>query len=107
MAATVAQFLTGHYATSCYLYRFHLREDTCCIWCDGDHDDREHRLFECPRFEYTRQVLAAEIAQATAGNESWTWDFLLHEGRPYLAKFLRSVRAATTRSLVADAEDES
>ena len=107
MAATVAQFLTGHYATNCYLYRFHLREDTCCIWCDGDRDDREHRLFECPRFEYTRQVLAAEIAQTTAGNESWTWDFLLHEGRPYLAKFLRSVRAATIRSLAADAEDES
>ena len=24
IAATVAQFLTGHYATSCYLHRFHL-----------------------------------------------------------------------------------
>ena len=107
MAATVAQFLTGHYATNCYLYRFHLREDTCCIWCDGDRDDREHRLFECPRFEYTRQVLAAEIAQATHGTERWTWDFLTHEGRPYLAKFLRGVRAATVCSPEADADDAS
>ena len=95
VAATVAQFLTGHYATGCYLYRFHLRDDMHCEWCGADRDDREHRLFECPRFEYTRQVLRIEIEQATDGAESWTWDFLLRAGRPYLAKFLRHVRSAT------------
>ena len=94
IAATVAQFLTGHYATSCYLHRFHLRATTCCLWCGAAQDDREHRLFECPRFEYTRQTLAAEIEQATHGTSRWSWDFLLRDGRPYLAKFLRRVRAA-------------
>ena len=61
IAATVAQFLTGHYATSCYLHRFHLRESTCCLWCGAAQDDCEHRLFECPCFEYTHQALADEI----------------------------------------------
>ena len=56
-------------------------------------DDREHRLFECPRFEYTRQALATEIEQATHGHSRWSWDYLLRAGRPYLAKFLRRVRA--------------
>ena len=65
-----------------------------------------HGLFEFPRFEYTREILAAEIAQARC-KESWTWDFLLCEDRPYLAKFLHSVHAATFRSLEADAVDES
>ena len=90
----VAQFLMGHYATSCYLHRFHLRVSTCCPWCGATRDDREHRLFECPRFEYTRQALADEIDQATHGTFRWSWDFLLRDGRPYLAKFLRRVRAA-------------
>ena len=90
----MAQFLTDHYATSCYLHRFHLRESTHCPWCGAAQDDREHRLFECPRFEYTRQALADEIEQATHGTSRWSWDFLLRDGRPYLAKFLRRVRAA-------------
>ena len=94
IAATVAQLLTGHYATSCYLHRFHLRASTHCPWCGAAQDNREHRLFECPRFEYTRQALADEIERATHGTSRWSWDFLLHDGRPYLAKFLRRVRAA-------------
>lgn len=104
-AAAVAQFLTGHYATNCYLYRFHLREDTHCVWCDGDQDDREHRLFECPRFEYTRQALATEIEQTTHGEHGWTWDYLLRDGRQYLAKFLRRVRAATIYYVEDEDED--
>ena len=108
VAATVAQFLTGHYATSCYLYRFHLRESTCCLWCGAPQDDREHRLFECPRFEYTRQALAAEIEQATHGTSRWSWDFLLRDGRPYLAKFLRRVRAAPVpQAAEEDSEDDA
>ena len=90
----VAQFLTGHYATNCYLHHFHLHESTRYPWCGAAQNDHEHRLFECPRFEYTRQTLAAEIEQATHGSSRWSWDFLLHDGRPYLAKFLRRVRAA-------------
>ena len=74
--------------------RFHLRASTRCLWCGAAQDDREYRLFECPRFEYTRQALATEIEQATHGTSRWSWDFLLHDGRPYLAKFLRRVRAA-------------
>ena len=35
-----------------------------------------------------------EIDQATHGTFRWSWDFLLRDGRPYLAKFLRRVRAA-------------
>ena len=102
IAAMVAQFLTGHYATSSYLHRFHLQESPRCPWCEAPQDDREHRLFECPRFEYTRQALADAIAQATQGTSRWSWDYLLRDGRPYLAKFLRSVRAAR----VPQAEEE-
>ena len=94
IAALVAQFLTGHYATSSYLHRFHLQESPRCPWCEAPQDDREHRLFECPHFEYTRQALADEIEQATQGTSRWSWDYLLRDGRPYLAKFLRGVRAA-------------
>ena len=101
-AATVAQFLTGHYATSCYLFRFHLCTSPRCPWCGAPQDDREHRLFECPRFEYTRQALATEIEQATHGRSGWSWDYLLRDGRPYLAKFLRRVRATS----IPQAEEE-
>ena len=94
LAAMVAQFLTGHYATSCYLHCFHLRASTRCPWCGAARDDHEHRLFECPCFEYTRQALADEIEQATHGTLRWSWDFLLRDGRLYLAKFLRRVWAA-------------
>ena len=44
------------------------------------------------------------LRNPTHGTERWTWDFLMHEGRPYLAKFLRGVRAATVCSPEADAE---
>ena len=33
VAASVAQFLRGHYATSCYLFRFHLCTAPHCPWC--------------------------------------------------------------------------
>ena len=106
IAAMVAQFLTGHYATSSYLHRFHLQESPRCPWCEAPQDDREHRLFECPRFEYTRQALADEIAQATQGTSRWSWDYLLRDGRPYLAKFLRSVRAARVPQAEEEASEE-
>ena len=104
----VAQFLTGHYTTSCYLHHFHLRESTCCPWCGASQDDREHHLFKCPRFEYTWQALVDEIEQAIHSTSRWSWDYLLRDGQPYLAKFLQSVRVAPVPLIVEeDLEDDA
>ena len=46
VAATLAQFLKAHCAPSCYLFRFHLHETTCCPWCGAPQGDRKHCLFE-------------------------------------------------------------
>lgn len=67
VVSTVAQFLADNYAASCYLYRFHLPEDTCCGWRGVTQGDSEHRLFESPRFEYARKAPTAEIEQPTYG----------------------------------------
>ena len=94
--ALVAQFLTGHYATNAYLYRFCSRADPSCDWCEASVDDRAHRLFSCPRFAYIRQQLTTEVITASGGTQGWTWEYLCGPGRHYLARFLRCVRVART-----------
>ena len=97
-----AQFLSGHYATQAYLRRFGHPVDGSCRWCDGPLDDREHRLFHCPRFEFLRQQLRIEIEADTHGTQTWEWDFLTGLGRRYLSRFLRVVHSV----VVPHAEDE-
>ena len=97
--ALVAQFLTGHYAFASYLRRFGHPFTGSCPWCSAPVDDRDHRLFNCPRFRYVRQQLTAEIEEMSSGEQGWTWDFLAHEGRRYLARFLRAVQGALMPAL--------
>ena len=35
----------------------------------------------------------------SSGEKGWTWDFLAHEGRRYLARFLRAVQGAIMPAL--------
>ena len=97
--ALVAQFLTDHYASASYLRRFGHPFTGSCPWCPAPVDDRDHRLFHCPRFRYVRQQLTAEIEEMSSGEKGWTWDFLAHEGRRYLARFLRTVQGAIMPAL--------
>ena len=90
-AALTAQFLSGHYATQTYLRRFGHPVDGSCRWCEDPLDDREHRLFHCPRFEFFRQQLRGEIEDDTCGTQTWEWDFLTGSGLRYLVRFLRVV----------------
>ncbi len=94
-SALVAQFLSGHYPTQSYLHRFGLSTDYTCQWCGAPLDDREHRLLRCPRFDYQRQRLASDITQHTHGTHGWSWQYLVSEGRHYLARFLSFVCKAT------------
>ena len=103
-AALTAQFLSGHYATQAYLRRFGHPIDGSCRWCDGPLDDREHRLFHCPRFEFFRQQLRTEIEADTGGAQTWEWDFLTGPGRRYLSRFLRVVHSVPLPH--AEGEDE-
>ena len=90
--ALVAQFLMGHYATNAYLCRFGSRSDPRCDWCEAAMDDRQHRLFSCPRFTLIRQRLSAVLEADSREGFTWTWTFLTGPGRRYLAHFLRSVQ---------------
>ena len=93
--ALAAQFLTGHFPVNAYLFRFHLRDDPGCSFCESDYSDRSHILFSCPKFEYLRQQLASDIWDRSSGCGSWSWDYLSSPpGRPYLARFLTSVHRA-------------
>ena len=91
--ALTTQFLSGHYATQAYLRRFGHPVDGSCRWCADPLDDREHRLFHCPRFEFLRQQLRSEIEADTGGTQTWEWDFLTGLGRRYLSRFLRVVHS--------------
>ena len=91
----LAQFLSGHYATAAYLRRFGHPVSGACRWCEAPLDDRAHRLFNCPRFDYIRQQLQAEIQSDTQGTGTWTWEFLATEGLQFLLRFLRVVQRAT------------
>ena len=90
-AALTAQFLTGHYPSQSYLRRFGHPVDGSCLWCGAAVDDREHRLFDCPRYEFHRQRLSLEISSDSRGLWSWTWDYLVSMGRRYLGRFLSLV----------------
>ena len=92
--ALTSQFLTGHYATNAYLCRFGSRSDPNCSWCPSTFDDRRHRLFQCPRFDFIRQQLSTHIHTDTQGAHGWEWDFLVGSGRRYLAQFLDHVQRA-------------
>ena len=94
--ALTAQFLTGHYATNDYLFRFGSRTDPCCGWCSAPVDDREHRLFHCPRFASLRLRLSMEMEMASTPDypQQWTWSFLVGPGRRFLARFLDPVHGA-------------
>ena len=92
--ALTSQFLTGHYATNAYLCRFGSRSDSNCSWCPSTFDDRRHRLFQCPRFDFIRQQLSTHIHTDTQGAHGWEWDFLVGSGRRYLAQFLDHVQRA-------------
>ena len=70
--ALLAQFLSGHYVTGAYLRRFGHPISGACRWCAAPTDDRAHRLFDCPRFDYIRQQLQAEIHGDTQQNAAWT-----------------------------------
>ena len=96
--ALTAQFLSGHYATQAYLRRFGHPVDGSCQWCDDLLDDREHRIFHCPRFELYRQQLRGEIEADTRGTATWEWDFLMGPGRRYLSRFLRFVHGVPVPS---------
>ena len=89
-AALVAQFLAAHFATFAYLFRFGHRGTCKCPWCGCPLASREHLVLWCPHFEYVRQTLSLEITRDTRGNFQWTWDYLVGDGRFYLAKFLRT-----------------
>ena len=101
--ALVAQFLSGHYPSNQYLFRFHVRDDPSCCWCDAPLDDRDHRLFWCPRFEFIRQKLQSELAEHhTEGLVGWSWEFLSGQGRQFLVRFLRVVNKAMANNIVYD-----
>ena len=100
MAAQVGQFLTGHFPTGEYLFRFGFLSSPFCECC-GVRDSRQHMLLECPRWGHHRQHLEGWL-QETAGETSiesmvtpaWTWDFLVGtvRGRLWLGRFLVAVR---------------
>ena len=92
--ALTSQFLSGHYAANAYLCRFGSRSDSHCSWCPSTFDDRRHRLFHCPRFDFIRQQLSTHIHTDTQGAHGWEWDFLVGSGRRYLAQFLDHVQRA-------------
>ena len=92
----VAQFLTGHYPTNQYLHRFHLIDNPQCTWCHSPIDDKNHRLFHCPRFAFLRQQLTSEIRYLTHEHGDWNWAYLSGLGRHFLARFLKAVRRICT-----------
>ena len=96
--ALVSQFVSGHYPTAVYLQCFGLLATTACQWCQVPVDDRAHRLFDCPRFTVVRQQLSSLVDADTHGRHGWMWGCLLGPGRRYLARFLWSVRAASSSS---------
>ena len=88
--ALVAQFLTGHFPSGQYLHRFHHRDSPECVACGCTLDDRHHRLFICPAFDIIRGRLTSKVR---CHGHQWTWDYLTHDGRHYLARFLRATRS--------------
>ena len=99
MAARVAQFLTGHFPTGTYLFRFHLLPSPLCECCQVE-DTRGHLLLACARWTLVRQRLTQWLEEETAHRSrivfpqpAWTWEFLVAstEGRLWLGRFLVAV----------------
>ena len=65
MAARVAQFLTGHFPTGTYLFRFHLVPSPLCECCLVE-DTRGHFLLDCVRWTLVRQRLTHWLEEETA-----------------------------------------
>ena len=59
----VAQFLSGHYSSNQYLFRFHIRDDPRRFGCDAPFHDPFHRFFHCPPLEFIPQKLKCELLQ--------------------------------------------
>ena len=104
MAARVAQFLTGHFPTGTYLYRFHLRPSPLCECCQVE-DTRGHLLLFCQRWSLVRQRLSQWLEEDSARRSGvgspqheWTWAFLVgsNAGRLWLGRFLVAVRPRWT-----------
>ena len=104
MAARVAQFLTGHFPTGTYLYRFHLRPSPLCECCQVE-DTRGHLLLFCQRWTLVRQRLSQWLEEDSARRSrvgypqpEWTWAFLVgsNAGRLWLGRFLVAVRPRWT-----------
>ena len=81
MAARVAQFLTGHFPTGTYLFRFHLQPSPLCECCQVE-DTRGHFLLECLCWTLVWQRLAEWLEEETAQRSRvgspppvWTWEF--------------------------------
>ena len=100
MAAQVGQFLTGHFPTGEYLFRFGFVTSPLCTYCEI-RDSREHMLLECPQWAHHRQRLTGwlhemegETSREGETTPSWTWDFLVGSvrGRLWLGRFLVAVR---------------
>ena len=100
MAARVAQFLTGHFPTGSYLFRFHLLPSPLCECCQVE-DTRGHLLLDCERWTLVRQRLSQWLEEETVQRSrmgspqpAWTWEFLVAstEGRLWLGRFLVAVR---------------
>ena len=100
MATQVGQFLTGHFPTGEYLFRFGFLPSPLCEYCEVL-DSRAHMLLDCPRWTHHRQRLEGWIQEAEGATSSgatvtpaWTWDFLVGsaKGRLWLGRFLVGVR---------------
>ena len=98
--ARVGQFLTGHFPTRTYLYRFHLSPSPLCECCQVA-DTRAHLLLACSRWSHIRQHLSqwlAETGHRSVGDSlpplAWTWEYLVMstEGRVWLGRFLTLIR---------------
>ena len=117
MAAQVGQFLTGHFPTGEYLFRFGFLSSPLCVYCEIP-DSRDHMLLECPRWSHHRQCLRewlqeleGETSRESAVTPAWTWDFLVgsSRGRLWLGRFLVAVRPRWRMrdQFRADTSDES
>jgi hypothetical protein len=47
--------LSGHFPTKAYLYRFNLRNENTCQFCENEAETIEHVLVTCPRFYSLRR----------------------------------------------------
>lgn len=58
----ITQMLTGHGCFREYLHKFKKAEDSRCPYC-GETDSAEHTFFVCPKWNYIREGIEAEIGE--------------------------------------------